>query len=743
MSDLPDIGDDIDEIVWLANAREEQGLTADQIESELRDRGADVSSRKVRYALTDMVEEGHLYRKQAPSEGSPGRPPMRYYHPDHFDALVGGSSGSTDTEHDLDNAAENNDQDDEKRPRLDLGDDVSVEIEGDRGSQSTEREEEEISDAPTEFDLIDEIRRQHLNKSDIADEIRQVAPELLEIDPRELLLDLTEWTVMTIGKLSRELVDAHNNNQLRLESKIQSKLKGLSRFTDWYLRRIYRLDHPPGRRSDIIEIPDTKSLYNNGMGVDDVPEPQFDRESARDRLDSRVFGESVLEVMEQSDINSVAGTDSSVAEVNIPNPRDPLVRQTQIDLFTGAGALERESVAYTDYDFDPETMRRSDRQDAFRDGLMSSGRIRGLTDSQLDKARFAALDLRMYNQTIRVVTDRANWEPVGEQDGMPNILEPDVVYGDGRVMPLVHLLSDYASRGLYNDLARNEMRRFAELISLIDDGNTLVDSVFAGVVKQSGLTWLAPLIFYYINIENDDDGLSERGATHEEVPTEIYQPPINDPVVAHLLADGIIKQESEIDVPLGEESIIVTFRTMRRFHDQALDRNSDFPVTFRQSGGAVDTDSEEDWQQYFEEFVADREERGLDTIEPREFKHFRNLCANAATIMTFAAPRQLYSGDSNIPEEVVLPRIEVAKSPPGPAEEEIRDAVSGFAQTYDLDEAHATGAYSTIEDTPVLVPSVIKEADLAAKFLQEGVSQRFEREFRELVQAARESESGQ
>jgi repressor of nif and glnA expression len=63
MTDVPNIADDIDEIVWLANAREERGLTSDEIEEELRDRGADVSSRKVQYALTDMVEAEILYRQ--------------------------------------------------------------------------------------------------------------------------------------------------------------------------------------------------------------------------------------------------------------------------------------------------------------------------------------------------------------------------------------------------------------------------------------------------------------------------------------------------------------------------------------------------------------------------------------------------------------------------------------------------------------------------------------------------------
>lgn len=743
MADVPDIADEIDEIVWLANAREERGLTAEEIESELRDRGADVSSRKVRYALSDMADAELLYRRQSPSSGSPGRPPMRYYHPDHFEDLVGdgqevesGSASETETE----GGGEDISVADEVLA-INAGDDVEFEVTGDRGEQASKKEQEEAENAPTQFDLVDEIKRQHLNKSDVAGEIRDVAPELLQTDPRELLLDLTEWTVKTIHTLSRALVEAHRNNELRRERRIKSKLDGLRRFLDWYHRRIYRLDYAPDSEDAIIDLPEIGELYDEEMNAADVPEPVFNREAAEERLDERVFGESVIETKEIPEISSVAGTDSSIAQIGIPNPQDPLVRRTQIELFTGAAALQRESEAYTDYDFDPETLRRSSRQDAFRDGLMSSGRIRGLTDSQLDKSRYAALDLRMYNQTVRVITDRANWEPVGEREGEPSLLEPDVVYGDGRVMPLVHQISDYASRGLYGDLARNEMRRFAELVSLIDEDNTLVDSTFAGVVKQSNLTWIAPLVFYYINVGLDGDAPDDPDDVLGEVPDEIYQPPINDPVITHLLADGLVQNESDLKDSLDPNSMFLTFRVMRRFYDQSLDRDRDFPVTFKQSGGLVDVDSEDDWQQYFEEFVEDREERGHRTIETREFKHFRNLCANAATVMTYAAPRQLYDSERAIDENVVLPRIEVAKSPPGPAEEEILSAASGFALTYDLDEAHAMDGYSASDDTPVLVPSVIKEADLAAKFLRDGVGRRFEREFRELVAAARESDS--
>lgn len=716
--------DQIDEIVWLANTREERGITADEIEEKLKSRGIEASSRKIQYALTDMVEEEKsLIREQAPSSGSPGRPPMHYYHPEQYEELVG----------DFDS-----DSKDGEAEQFDAGEDVEYEVTGDRGEQTPQREYEESEEAPTKFDLIDEIRRQHLNKSEFAEEIREIAPDLLKTDPRELLLDLAEWTTDAIESLSRDLVEAHRVNRIREEKRIRAKLEGLTRFVKWYFHRIFRVDYHPDGTNPILKVPTITKLYDDDIDPKNVPTPTFDREGAETRLEDRVFGENVLEIQSVEPVASVAGTDSSVAEISIPNPNDPLVRKTGIELYTGAAALEREGQAYTDYDFDPEALRRSGRRNAFKNGLMSSGRIRGLTNSELTKSRYAALDLRLYNQTTRVVRDRADWNPVGDRDEFgESLMEPDIVYGDGRVMPLVHQISDYVSSGLYGDLARNEMRRFAELMSLINDNNTLFDTVFGGVVKRSNLTWLAPLVFYYLEVVEKGQGTP---ASIDDVPDEIYQPPINDPVVAHLLSDGLIKHSDDLGEDLTNDSVILVFRVMRRFYDQSLDRDRDFPVVFPSSGEKIKVDSEEQWQQYFEEFVEDREERGYDTIEVREFKPFRNLCANAATVMTYAAPCRIYNDNQDSAHEVVLPRLEVAKAPPGPAEEEITLAASGYAQTYDFDKAHAAEEYSTFEDAPVLVPSVIKEADNAAKFLRKGVGRRFEREFRSYCQAAREQE---
>lgn len=734
-SNSSDVADHIDELVWMVNAREERGVTADEVEQALHERGVDVSERKVRYELDDMVDKGLLRRQQGPSLGSPGRPPMLYYHSDKVDELL--PSGDTIGEEGEIEHEEFSSPDNDRKPSFDAGEGVEYTIESDRAEETIRREVEEADQAPTEFDFIDEIREQHLSKSDVAREIRAIAPELLEVDPRDLLIELTEWTLTAIDNLGERLVEAHHDNRLREERRIKTKLEGLLRFTEWYLGKVYRLDFVEDGAEAILTVPDIKDYYDVPEGGG-PPRTSFDKAAARDKLVNRVFGEHFLDIWEIDNVEAVAGTDSSIAEVHIPNPRDPLVRKTEIDLFTGAAALQRESEAYTDYDFDPETLKRSNRQDAFRDGLMSSRRIRGLTDSELQKSRYAALDLRMYNQTIRVVTDRANWEPVGRRGGQKSRPEPDVVYGDGRVMPLVHQISDYLQRGLYGDLARNEMRRYAELLAHIDENNTLVDTTFAGVVKHSHLTWLAPLVFFYLEVDEDE----KAPESPEDVPDDVFQPPINDPVIAHLLADGINQQRQEIDRDISEDKVIVTFRVLRRFYDHSLDRSRDFPLTYKLSNGVVDVDSETDWEKYFDEFIEDRENRGYKTIGKDEMKIFRNLCARAATVMVYAAPCRLYENDSDLAQQFVLPRIEVAKSPArGPAEVEMKRAVSGFALTYNVDHDHTFDHYSTMDDTPVLVPDVIREADLAAKFVKKGVGRKFEQEFRQLVAAAREKEA--
>jgi hypothetical protein len=265
------------------------------------------------------------------------------------------------------------------------------------------------------------------------------------------------------------------------------------------------------------------------------------------------------------------------------------------------------------------------------------------------------------------------------------------------------------------------------------DTDPLIDTVFAGIVKHSQLTWLAPLLFYYIDTHGDDfDSDQYQGDLGRQ---RIYQPPFNDSVVAHLLFDGLSESEDVVDA-----SAFTTFRVKRRFYDYSLSRDRDLPLELPQSGERLDDDTDPvRWEQFFEEFVAAREERGFDTIEADEYEHFAYLCARAANVMTYAAPAKIYEAEGG--EPLMIPRTEVAISAESSGQDELEKAVGWFVQNHDFDSAHAHDEYSTLEDAPVLVPGVIKESDEAAKFHRDHVGRDFEKEFRQYIMEARDLET--
>lgn len=733
----------IDEIVWLANSREERGITAKQVYERLEDRGVDVSDRTVREGIKSMWEDELLKRVQGESS-SRGRPPMYYYHPDYTPEKLSLSSDKDPTNEEKNNKTKNDkfsvpseksgikEEKKKDEEKIDLGNDAKLEGTSDREEYQSKREQEEQSvGEPSDFPLMNEIRQEHLGRSEYADEIRTAAPELADEDPRELLLEMAQWLVDAIKNVGKDVNTLYNSGDLRKFEERKHELQSLVRLADWYFGRVFRVDYHPETDVEILSVPSVDDMYGENVDIDSLEKPKFDKEGAEKRLNQRVTGDSVVGVWNPDNVESAAGADSSIAAVGIPNRNNPMLRQTIIQLFTGAAALEHEERSYTDYDFETESIRHYRRRDAFTNGLMASPSLRGLTQAQLDKAKYAALDLRLYNETMRVVEGNADWRPVGNRDDVGTSLRsPDVVYGDGRVSPLVHQISDYAQTGLYGQLVRNEMNKFARLMTRIHT-DPLVNTVFAGVVKQSRLTWLAPLVFYYLSVHRDDND------RFDQIPREIYQPPIDDSVVAHMLYDGLQKYDDSINS--DGDQVFVTFRVQRRFYDYSLDRDRDFPIKTPQSEEYIKTEKKSHWEQYFREFIEKREERGYETIGEKEFDPFAYLCANAATVMTYAAPVSLYNGEKNPP--LVLPRIEVATEPEDSGREQLETAVKWFADNADFDGAHSAEEYSTVSDAPVLVPSVITRSDDAAKFLRNQVGKYFEKEFRRYVKNAREVEN--
>jgi len=707
--------DELKDRIMALLTNEEGGMKASQVEAWLADtHGVDVSRRTVQMALRELADEGELRRERV-SDGSRGAPPYYYF-------LQAGE----DTAEDQSGTDDVADTAEESEGEIVL----ESSVEAVRGEVSPPDEDAD------QQDLLMDIAKSHLEESDYVQDIKAAAPELAREDPRDLLVEMLDWSVETINAHGRQLYRYHQNGHLRQFSDERETLEGFVRWTERYFQGLLRLDEmrdDSGGTVEVLHIPSVGEFYDGIEDEEELPMAKYDEDAIRERLSQRVFGDSVVYTWEIEDEGGdAAGTDASMADIPIPS-NQPLATQTAFKLFTGAGALERADGRYTDFDFDPESFRRYRHRKAFKEGLLVSGRVHPeLGEGQADKAQYAAMDLRQYNENMRVMREKADWRPVGETvDRTTDFSGPDVVYGDGRVFPLVHQISDFKTVNIYGDLVRNEVRHFAEMISLVGDDYRLVDSTFAGVVKRPGISWITPLVFWYIDVKRTDHD------PKDEIPQDVYQPRLSDRIIPHLLFVGL----AEDGIDLDEDQVFVTFRVLRRFYDMSLE-DRDVPPTRIDSDGderIIDVNDVDEWMDFFEELVEDKSGRGYETLNPEQYKPFALMCANAGVVMCYSAPQSLYAGDLDPSEiELLLPRIEAGVSPPRDAPEELRKALSWFARNPKLDSAHASGDFSSFSDLPVLVPSVIVESDKAAKFASDSMGTDVREELLRLIEDLRD-----
>lgn len=667
----------------------------------------EVSERTLQEAVKELHEKGQLSREKM-SDGSPGAPPYYYFL----------SNPESDQE---------DEQEEENKDFIEIdGEKFPVQFRGD----ITPPDETE------QRDLLLEIADKHLKDADYVQEIKGVASELEEKDPRELLLDFARWTKVKINENGEELYDLQENGEIREFTRRKDELQEFISWAKQYFQTIYRLDYQGKSGIDkeeqkIMEIPDASEFYSEASSKDEISHAKLDEEAARERLNERVFGESVILSSEATDVEdyTVAGTDASVAEIDLPSSH-PQMTKTAFSIFTGAAALRKADQSYTDFDFEPENFKRFRDREAYREGLLVSKRLfYELTDSQKEKSEYAAMDLRQYNENMRVARNRANWRPVGNaRDEKVDLQGPEIIYSDGRIFPLVHQISDYENRKIYGDLVRNEVRRFAEMIEAAKQENLMVDSTFAGVVKNPGINMVSPLVFWYIYGKNGDNGECE-------VPEEIYRPTLSESMVTHLLFAGLTEAYDDYK---GEEGAFSTFRILRRFHEVSLDFDRDIPPTKPDSNEIIDVTSPQEWKEYFSNRIEDKEDRDHPTLDIKQYRPFITACAQASTVSAFAAPKNLYSTSLDTEDlRMLIPRIEVAVAEERDPEQEMKETLSWYAENPKMDDDHASDQFSGTSEMPIVVPSVIVDSDSAAKFARDTMGDDVREELRDIINKLR------
>jgi len=706
------------EHIELVLDNESGGLRSSDVHEEVVERfNLDTSERTVNEVLRSMSEEGRLNRRRK-SDGGRGRPPYYYFLPEESRETLHAPVSYVDDEG-------------EQATFLQYQENVEEATVTTRGDTESPHDDERThNEALDEFveqvgrDVLQQIANSHGRAPEFVERIKGVATDLEDEDPAELLTDMTFWTVEVINDLAEKVRELREQGMVE---KWTEKANKLENFSDWalrYYRNVWRLDQliSADEPQSILKIPRARHLYT----LDNPTEAQVNvgRSELYDHFDERIVGDSLLEVAEIShDIQEGVGTDSSVADISIRN-EEAFAPRTELSVFTAAAALETEQGTYTDFDFTPQNYEDYHDPKALEQGLViSPGTRHDLGPGELDHARPAALDLRQYVENLRVSMGDARWQPSGEtEEHLGRAPRVDLVFGDGRVFPLVHKLSDYRQDNAYGRLVRNEVERFFKETKFAEDDH--LGGIYAAAVKRPMLAWLAPLVFYYLNIVAGEttDGVPEDG-----IPEEVYRYRLTDEIVSHLLFMGYEETTSK----LSDDEMLVTCRVRRCFADIVLN-TEDYPPVFEEDETPVQERSKESWMAFFEEKRKKRDnEYGQRPLDREEYEPYAYLCANTAVLMGYGAPASLYLGQHDA--RMTLPRIEVLTSASEPSDEDMMEAFSWYSRNHTGDMDHMTDEYSSVSDMPVLIPRVVEQAHEASGFVKRRMHQEVEDELRKFI----------
>jgi len=683
-------------------------VPVEELQQELK-QGHDVDrgKRALQTRLREMAEKGEIERARIKTSG-PGRPPYYYFLPTDSD---GESISNVPGEIPEFTAL----SDEEEIVPMELSSRGEVSLQ-DSGMEADEGLPDGVY-----WDIVEK----QLDSSKLVERIKNAAPEIAELHPIDALLDMVQWTVDQLNALGERMADLHQKGASGQVRTIRDRYENLSGWARRYFHEFWQLTRYSSHGQDILHVPD-KEVFLDPSGSE-AERAELNRELAREHLESRVFGDRIVQrITIDEDITDVVGTDSSVARVSLQN-ESRLTPETVFELYAGAAALDHDERRFTDFDFSPTNLRDYRQREAFRKGLLlSENALPQLKESQVKKARFAALDLRQYREVTRVVKNDVSWRPHGDVDEtLGDYAGPDLMFMDGRLTPIVHLMSEFHSDDLYGELVRNEMQHFARVTELAHEDNWETDTIFAGVVKEPGISWFAPLVFWYLETqyEGEDIGQDADGAIRN-----VWQPPLSDVVLPHLLFRGLAKSNG---VPDETESFS-TFRVLRRFYDNSIPPR-DIPPR-DPDGNLIDTESIEGWMSYLERVQDRRRQIDKEAIDLDTYRRFgfATACADMGSLMCYAGPPNLYTAHQRNP--IRLPRVEVLVNPPGDAEEKMQEAISAFAMKHYSDDDHSIDGYDRLEEVPVVVPRVIVESDKIAKYARDRISEDVTHSIHETVQ---------
>lgn len=689
-------------------ATEVVGLSVRDLQLQLRARNLIITVDQIRSALNLLLDEGKIEKRPSPERRGKfcfNLPGQGVSQMSLFDQQV------------------NRDEiEREERNGLDLW-------------QRDEAERERVT-----VSVMEEIARGHALEENFAKLVQNRATALADENPVDLVLEIAAWVVNDLNGLASKIRAAQSGAQSEIQ-RLTRELGFRRSKAESFFQRLWRLDRSIGNVRGILDIPTVPQMLR-GIVI------RFDKDAARNRLQERIIGNKVIEIITvpENHHKAAVGTDASVGDVMVEHARGSFIPPTPATLFVSAGAMRvldlPNALSYWDYDLDPRELRRYRDLDAAVDGLLISPHLRREVITDFRHLRSAAMELRQYAEELRIVQQQSKWHPIS---GVPEIQHPPVItllIRDGRIFPLVHRLDDYDGASapddiLYGEVVRREIRNFQSVFHSTA-GKGRLGTIYAGAVKSPEYSWLAMITFWYLHVRGE----------HQELADAFYRPPLNDQAVTHLLFWGLA--ESKPDQVFGDtRNTFLTFRALRRFSDIAFFPHPR-PLT-DDTGKVIRTVQEnqiDDWLAYIQQHISeanqryDQHKRGipaLTTID--EYKPFLDLCHRAGVAMFYAAPTRMYRSTLNDRSHFFTPRWEIAvdlqtQDRRSEITRRIAEFMAWLVEPDGLvpDESHAVGGFDEVtEGLPLFIPNVVMEAHRAVGYGRERHAMDMQDELQRLV----------
>jgi hypothetical protein len=692
--------------------KEPDGLEFAEIVEQLS-RVQDVGSeRGVRNLLNRLAKEGKLIRRKGWST-KPGAQPYIYCHP-------------------------------KTQPRqLEIPGIKEYRIHTKTEFEIGELNQEERQQQQKAVSVLESIASGHLHQESYARAIIEAAPKLAAENPVELVVGMARWVVDDLNTLAaeieRKLKRGAVDESKKMAVKLDSQLGWAKRYFQEFWKLYDRVEELPG----ILELPSQAKrfrLYGETA--------KLDEKKAREQLKKRIFGDRLIqEQLLPTDLHkSAAGTDASVADLFLEHTAGSFIPPDPVIVPCSAAALVTNSKngfpdEYQDFDIFPDKLREYDDHTAAVNGLVLSATLARnfVEESNLQHTRKAAMDLRQYLQDFRIATKQADWRPMGDSPELGTKNRPKLIMRDGRIFPLVHRLRDYETGGLYGQIVRSEIEIFQQVFhnTLLGSG---LDTVYGAAVKNPGMSWLAPLVFWYL-YSNKSPVDGRVAVSNAE---EVYQYPFADTAVSHLLFLGVAKNASNF----SPERLFITCRVLRRFSDIALEAEEMSPIISQ--GDEIRRVSEnnlKDWKEFIEQHIAKkRKHYQSNNLDLDDYESFIYLCSKVGVSMCYAAPTSAYeflSRNSSVSAHFLLPRLEVAINmerleSDREHEQECLDGLLSWlaAGHIELDRSHTQSGFDTgnpEHSLPILVPDVIVRAHEAATFTRDKLGEEVQDKIRALI----------